>query len=185
MSKRDLEKAWAYIQLKRAAEQAAHTVSREWDQKQREWRTRMAENIGRWTEQHNKNVAKIDRIDDNLDKLALRLKNSRGDTQKTKVESWINEDESRRKSLVTKNELLVNKIKEVEQKLAKGAPTPWFYREPHHGRAYGNFRIRQGLHLTKKEKERHSTYMDETDEEDESESAPVQQKSLLQILFGL
>lgn len=73
MGERDLARAVAYVYLKRAATQAAETVSREWDEDQASWRNRMEGNIERWTEQHYANVERIDKLDENLAKLQERL----------------------------------------------------------------------------------------------------------------
>lgn len=185
MSKRDLARAIARVYLKRAAEEAAYTVSREWDDKQRAWRSRMEDNITRWIDNYNNNVGKIDKIDDHLDRLTGRLSTTRGAKQLAKIKEWVEQEETRRTLLVKRNADLAKKIREVEQKLSSGGETPWFYRESDYGRGgHGSFRTNRSLHRTKREQSsRHTTTV--IAKVDVEEVKPTRPKTFLELLLGL
>lgn len=155
MGEWELLAAVRMIQLKRAAEGAAYTVSREWDAKQREWRERQARNVARWIDQYNDNVDRLDKVDANLDKLAEMRANAKGAARQAQVDAWIEESEAKKKKFKGWNKDLRDKISDVNEKLSQGSEAPWFYR----GReTYGmgvSIRINTGngsrLRLTKRE----------------------------------
>lgn len=140
MSERDFLRAAAFYLLKRAAEEAAERVSREWDEKQRNWMVRQNENIARWAEQYESNITRIKKLDANVEKLTERLANTKNKVKAAEVESWLAESNQKKRGLESRNRELEEKVRDVERKLTQGGVTPFFYRDSSHGRQPFNHR---------------------------------------------
>lgn len=154
MGYRDPLAALARMYLAEKAREGAEIVSREWDERQAQWEQRQEEHIARWTEQHNANTERIERIDANLYKLTdMRFNpaNAKKRDYLEKIDGWIKKDEAKRDALVARNQELESKIQDVNDKLAAGGAKPWFYQERN---TYGQgttirFRLNPTMRLTR------------------------------------
>ena len=130
MSERDFLAALGFMMLKKAANEAAETVSNEWREKQDDWQDRQQENLGRWVESFNRNAEKIHAIEQNMLKLDAMIADARNEIHRTMVQGWKADQNCRRLELQGKNSALHNKIESVKSKLSNShSQTPWFYRE--------------------------------------------------------
>lgn len=133
MSDRDFLRAAAFYLLKRAADEAAERVSREWDEKQRAWIGRQKENIARWEKEYVSNAGRIEKLAANVEKLEERLASTKNAAKTGEIGGWIDEANQKKARLMSRNRDLEGRVRDVEHRLTRGSATPFFYRDSPRG----------------------------------------------------